>query len=79
MDLYVMMNANILANAAAKMPQTALRLPSHAIYTHWKFGEAVSCLEFTLQINNDPGSAVGSYICFYNATIDGIGTVTYRD
>ena len=48
-----------------------LKLPSHAIYIHWKFASPLSKMEFVVDIKNDPGNAVGSYLSLYNATIDG--------
>jgi hypothetical protein len=57
-----------------------LQLPSHAIWIHWKFESppledqaptGLSRLEFLIDIHNDPPIGVGSYLCPYNATIDG--------
>ena len=48
-----------------------LKLPAHAIYTHWEWRERMSCLSFDVTMHTDPGTSVGEYLSPFNGEIDG--------
>ncbi len=52
-------------------PSGSFLLPAHTSYVHWTFpGAAVSELEFTVEILNDPGTDVGLYLSPINTSVD---------
>ena len=48
-----------------------IRMPAHVLYNHWKFGTPVGCIEWDLEIVDDPGTSVGEYLCLFSGSIDG--------
>lgn len=52
------------------VPRGAFTVPAHAGYLRWTFpGSGARVLEFTLEVRNDPGTAVGLYYAPFDGSV----------